>query len=274
MWLVLCHPFDSSARWVAEGLYRRGLAPLRMLHGEELAQWCRWEHRIGTTGASFRLLLADGTPLDDGCVRGVLNRLDGLLPGPLAAAEDRPYVAAELRALYWSWLVGLAAPVADPPGPCGFGGPCHLTEWLVLAAGAGLQAPAYRVTCAGEVCDAGPSGHLATVPEGAPRRTVLVVDGRVFHGGASSGAEVQAHEADDAALGAACVRLAAAAGLKVLGVELTMSDTATDAAWADTAADAAGRWTFAGASAAPDLRPGGEPLLDALAGLLRREVAS
>jgi hypothetical protein len=269
MWLVLCFPYDAAAHWAAAGLRARGLAPVRIVHAEELAQWCRWEHRVGAAGTRSRLALADGCVVDDDSLRGVLNRLPFLPPGPLNGAEDRAYVTQELRALFWSWLASLRVPVVDPPGPYGFAGPGHVSEWLPLAARAGLQAPVYRMGSrpgsAGGAVASSMYAESPLFPPGTPARTVLVVGGEAFDGQAG-GDTLQAGEADEAdGIGAACVRLAAAAELPLLGVDLVATG------------DAGHRkqgWTFAGANAMPDLRIGGEPALDALARRLCREVAA
>lgn len=270
MWLVLCFPFDAAAHWAAAGLRARGLAPVRLVHPEELAQWCRWEHRIGAAGVRTRLVLADGCVLDDGSIRGVLNRMGSPSPGPLTGPEDHAYVAQELRALFWSWLASLRVPVVDPPGPHGFAGPGHVSEWLPLAARAGLTTPAYRLGGAGPAPEPSMFGERPLFPPGTPARTVLVVDGQAF-GGLPTGATLDMEEGVDGddqdgqdEIGAACVRLAAAAGASLLGVDLVAAVGGRDG-------DNAGGWMFAGASAMPDLRLGGEPALDALARRLRRE---
>jgi hypothetical protein len=299
MWLVLCHPYDAAAHWAAAGLRARGAAPIRVVHPEELAQWCRWEHRIGSGGVRSRLVLADGCVVDDDGIRGVLNRLGSLPPGPLIGPEDQAYVAQELRALFWSWLASLRVPVVDPPGPHGFAGPGHVSEWLLLAARAGLPTPVYRVGSA----DPAPAmesmyGESALLAAGSPRRSVVVAGDQVF-GDLPPGAGRRR-------TAAACVRLAAAAGAFLLGVDFAAGGGDGGRGDADgygygngngngdrdrnghAGSGRGGRggggrggrggggaedWVFAGANPAPDLRLGGEPLLAALARRLRLEAA-
>jgi hypothetical protein len=246
MWLVLCSPIDAAAHWAYEGLAARGVSPIRLLYPEALTEWCRWEHRLGAGGCGARIILADGCELESGTVCGVLNRLVTVSPSPLSSASDYSYVIQELRALLLSWLNGLPAPVINRASPSGLSGACrHISEWLPLAARAGLPTAAYRQSSA----DAVPEmyGERPLFPPGTPMRTVVVL-------GAAAFGKAPAEIADS------CVRLAEIAGLTLLGVDFVVG--------------AEGRWQFAGATPSPDLRLGRAPLLDQLALRLRAEVAA
>ena len=86
-------------------------------------------------------------------------------------------------------------------------------------------------------------GQGRLVPPDTPVQTVFVVAGQVV------GATLPRH------IRHGCRRLAELSHTALLGIEF--------------AAGSADPWTFAGATPMPDLRLGGEPLLDALAGALR-----
>ena len=83
-------------------------------------------------------------------------------------------------------------------------------------------------------------GERPLFPPEVPRRSVLVLGGQTT--GAAAPPEIAS----------ACVRLAEEAEIALLGV--------------DFVAGPEGPWTFAGATPHPDLRLGGEPLLDLLEG--------
>jgi len=123
----------------------------------------------------------------------------------------------------------------NPPAPQGLCGNWrHPSVWVTLAGRAGLTTPIYR-----QSSDDDPDAFwkLATVP--APT-TVFVVNEQVI---------VQAGMPEQ--LRDPCIRLARAAGARLLGIDFTLST--------------AGEWCFAGASVMPDLFRGGEPLIGALA---------
>jgi hypothetical protein len=120
MWLVLAEAGDEAAAWAAEGLWRRGLRPLRLLTGYELSAGTIWEHRLDAAGVRTRLQLRDGTEVVDTDLRGVLNRLTGrYVPPSPVCAEDADYAACEYNALLLSWLTSLPCPVLNRPGPVG-----------------------------------------------------------------------------------------------------------------------------------------------------------
>jgi hypothetical protein len=248
VWLVLCGTDDLPALWAFQGLGARGLAPLELVSAPLLAYSLRWEHRLDGNGAGTVLTLADGRTLQCGEVRGTLNRLHTLPFEHLdrAAPGDREYARTELLALFASWLYALPPPVFNRPTPEGLAGRGrHLSEWVWLAARAGLPTLPYA-----ESSD--PAAALAAgarpVPPFTPLRTVFVVAGRAV--GEAPGIVLEG-----------CLRLSDLAGTALLGIDFA-------------ATPFAGPWTFAGASPFPDLRLGGPALLDALKDALTRRERS
>jgi hypothetical protein len=215
-----------------------------LLTDSVLARAVSWTHQIGPEGAETEVAFTDGSRVSSTAVKGVLNRLTGpplqhILP--LVTAADRLYASQELTAFYLSWLQSLPGVVVNRPTPQGLCGRWrHASEWVCLAAQAGLTTASYWQTALGAPPDAA-AGRL--LPSGASASTVVVVGQRAL--GTAVPSEIRE----------ACVGLAALAGEAVLGIELVPSLT--------------GPWTFVGASPMPDLRLGGEDLLDALAELMR-----
>jgi hypothetical protein len=200
MWLVLCDRTDHAALWAYRGLAARGLEPLELVTADALAYALRWEHRVGAAGASVQVELADGRRIDGRRVRGVLNRLVAVPDGQLSLAreEDRDYARQELYAFFLSWLACLPGRVVNRPVPQGLCGAWrHRSEWLALAAAAGLETVPFRMDG-----DAPTDGFVAAT------RVVPVVDGEALGEGLP------------ASFRAGCARLAELAGAVVLGVEL------------------------------------------------------
>jgi hypothetical protein len=242
MWLVLAPAADSSALWVWQGLRGRGLVPVEFVSVELLVRSPRWVHRLGGAGESTAVVLSDGRLIRSEEVRGALNRIGWVAPETLTgvAEEDREYAGQELHAFFLSWLNALPGNVLGRPTPQGLCGRWrHLSEWVVLAALAGLPTPTYRQ---GSV-DAAEAAPFSLAPPGAPLRTVIAVNGRSVGRGAPP------------AILAGASHLAALAGSDLLGVDFAVAPD--------------GEWMFAGASPAPDLAAGGEELLELLAATLR-----
>jgi hypothetical protein len=239
MWLVISSSSDPSGIWAWEGLRQMGLAPLEFVTAESLAFACRWEHRLGSRGTSLTLSLADGRVLSSSSIQGGLNRL--CAPSPLAferaAVADRDYAQAEMFAFYLSWLHSLTGKIINRPAPSGLSGPwLHASEWMMLAARAGLRTPLYRQSsCDGPALQ--PGVHLPADPR--MMNNVIAFDGQIF-GGLLPDSIAQA-----------CFRLLEHSKMEILGISLCTDDH--------------GRWTFAGATPTPDLRGGGIPLLRHLA---------
>ena len=227
------------AAWAREGLAARGVL-LDEVSSGQLCAARRWEHRVSSEGASLELQLADGRLVRGGDVRSVLNRLTAVPVDWLreVATQDRDYAYAEFTALLCSAFHALSCPVLNRPSPAGLGGRWRDdVEWAVLAGRAGLTVP-----------ELGVSSDRYAAAEAAPGEGwhVFAVEGRVV---APTSLPAPAAEA--------CARLAHAAGDALLGIELVPADVATGAA-------------FRRATALPDFRSGGDPLLDALAGALGR----
>lgn len=238
MWLILCSAHDAVAEWARRGLASRGLAPLEVVYAEALPYGLRWEHRIGEAGAYVGFELRDGRRITSDGLRGVLNRLTHLPTQHLSMLPDQEYISQELTAFSMSWLYALPCPVLNRPTAQGLCGPwLHVSEWVTLAARAGLPTPVYRQG-GGDLID-----ETKTERTLFPRETttgVVVVGGRVF------GPRVFTREMEEG-----CVRLSALVSMPLLGVEFGRGED--------------GEWQFASATPLPDLSAGGEPLLDALA---------
>jgi hypothetical protein len=243
MWLVLSSAGDVSAHWAYQGLACRGVFPLLLIDTESLIHG-RWEHWVASGGCRTRITLANGFVVESDQVRGVLNRIVGVPPWLFAGGDDRDYAFQELHALLLSWLHSLPATVinrAVPQGLCGAWR--HNSQWVRLAARAGLSVPVYRRASTDRRAALFDDSPL--FPPGTSTRTVLVLGGETF------GSPVP----PDVARG--CRELARLAATSLLGVELTAGED--------------GAWTFAGASPLPELQSGGEPFLDLLAAVLRSE---
>lgn len=241
MWLVLCAPTDAAALWAYQRLGDCGLAPLELVSPEQLVYSLRWEHRLGNEGAHVAISLADGRTIRHDGVRGVLNRLPTVLPDhfPAAAPADRLYASQEMTALFMSWLSARPPPVLNRPASQGLSGAWrHPSEWACLAGRAGLATIPYRQD--GRTL---PPHMVRLVPASPRTRTVFVVDGQFVGPAVPTG------------VAEGCRRLAELARTGLLGVELVEG--------------ADGLWRFAGASPQPDLRLGGQALLEVLAAALR-----
>ena len=231
MWLVLCHTDDLAALWAWEGLRRRGLEPLELVTAEVLSCALHWNHLVGAEGASVEIQLAGGRRIASGEVRGALNRLQ-TVPIPFwrsAEEKDRDYVLQELNAFYTSWIYSLPGRVLNPASASGLCG-----TWRHRSAWTRLAVQAGL--------DAVPF-HSSGGGDVHSTETVIVVNDEAVHPCAPP------------AVAAGCQRLAKLADTPLLGIGF--------------AAGPEGQWLFAGATAVPDLRAGGEPLLDALAAALR-----
>jgi hypothetical protein len=66
MWLVLAETCDDAAVWAAEGLAQRGVQPVRVVSGQELATATVWDHRVQGGGVRTRLRFPDGIEVGDG----------------------------------------------------------------------------------------------------------------------------------------------------------------------------------------------------------------
>jgi hypothetical protein len=238
MWLVLCEDHDAAALWAHRGLAARGLEATELVTSWSLRNATRWVHRLGPAGCELEVTLADGREIRSGAVHGVLNRLLSAWDPQfdLARDGDREYAIQEIHAFYVSWLHALPGPVLNRPHMQGLSGRWrHTSEWLALGARAGLPTRSCPL-------DAGQPPPWLASPE-ADVRTVITVGGQVVG-------------APAAGLVHGCRRLAELSGTALLGTHFRL--------------DALG-WHLVGATPQPDLRLGGEALLDALAAALGRD---
>jgi hypothetical protein len=241
MWLVLCEDHDEAALWACKGLAARGLDAVELVTSRSLWSATRWVHRLGVAGSGLEVTLADGREICSGEVRGTLNRLLSAWSPQvdLARDGDREYAIQEIHAFYVSWLLALGGPMLNRPHMQGLSGRWrHSSEWLALGARAGLPARPRALDS-----DEPPPW---TAPDDPDAQTVITAGGRVI--GAPS-----------ADLVAGCRRLAELSGTPLLGTTFRR--------------DGSGRkgWHLVGATPHPDLRLGGEPLLDALAAALSHD---
>jgi hypothetical protein len=144
VYLVLCHLDDRSAVRVYCALRaKHGSRAVELVSSEELMLAPRWRHALDSTTVLTELELADGRHIHSDSVGLVLQRILRLEPPQFqrSGPDDREYAAAELHALFLSWLEGLACPVVNRAGPRGLSGADRsLLEWMRLAALAGLSA--------------------------------------------------------------------------------------------------------------------------------------
>jgi hypothetical protein len=237
MWLVLCSRADVSALWAHEGLKQRAVAPLELVLSEELAGATLIDHRLDANGAQLKIGLTDGRVLSSRNIRGALNRLIAPSPDLIrhAVATDLEYAQAELHACYLSWLHGLPGIVINRPHPLGLCGAWrHPSEWACRAADAGFSVKPYR-----QSADPTTRAFPAALDPSMMRINVIALGDETF--GASLPARVAS----------SCSRLARAAGVELLGIELHTSQS--------------GGWHFADATPMPALSIGGVPFLDRLA---------
>jgi len=239
MWLILASQNDASALWAFHGLRDRGLQPLELIFAEMLPFSLRWEHRVDARESSITITLADGRIIRNSEVRGVLNRLTHVPLQHLSGNPDYDYASQEYSAFFMSWLSSFRGPVLNPASSQGLAGAWrHISEWVWLAAQAGLPTPKYRQTSADDIDEMVELRKL--FPAGTPTVTTVVVQDRVL--GQSLTPEIER----------SCLKLAELAQTPLLGIDFAM--TAVGAPW-----------QFAGATPLPDLMLGGQPLLDHLA---------
>jgi hypothetical protein len=239
MWLMLCPAQDTSALWAYQGLRARGLYPFELVTAEMLTTRARWEHTIGVDGANFNITLADGRVINNRYVNGVVNRLTHVPLQHLAGAPDYDYAMQEYTALFMSWLKALPSPVFNgvhSQGLCGAWR--HVSEWVWMAAQAGLPTASYHQTSHDEIDETKQLRRI--VPDSTRTMMVITLGDRVF------GQSVPPR------ISHACKELARISETPLLGIELTVGQSH-------------GLWTFAGATPLPDLRIGGESLLNELA---------
>lgn len=245
VWLVLAPEVDEAARWAAERLPGAGLDPLCLVTDADLVH-ATWDHRVDDDQVATRLTLTDGRVLVSTEVEGTLNRLVHVPIGLITALSpaDRDYAFHEWSALFLSWLSSLPGPILNPPETRGLGGAWRSpAEWAMLAAETGVLSAPVRFDSANEWPD---SGDWRAWPPYAPIEEDVIVVGEV----------VFARDPHDEVTLAAYRRLACHAGTPILGI-------------AFACATRGGPPHVAAATPLPDLRAGGDDLIDALAAALR-----
>jgi len=136
MLLVLAHPCDEGARFLAERWQAQGA---RLMVPRDLSA-PGWRHHVGGGGEEWAIASGERVRVKD--MTGVLVRLSGIRDQflPHIAAFDRTYVAAEMNAFLIAWLTALTCPVLNRPAAGSILGPSLSHErWLAAAARAGLR---------------------------------------------------------------------------------------------------------------------------------------
>jgi hypothetical protein len=239
MWLLLCGINDLSALWAVRGLKARGLTPFEIITVEALVYCRRFVHRITTVQSSVTIELTDGHVICSKDIRGTLNQIQLLPFEHLSNANsiDRKYAEQELYALFLSWLYSLPGPLLNKPTPQGLSGTWrHLSEWVWLASQAGLPIIPYYQSEASAIPLPDTLPHVNT-------RSIIVLNDKCF--GTTAPLSVQE----------GCVRLAQLSATSILGVDFQVTKSGT--------------WIFINATPHPDLRLGGEALLDKLSKVLQ-----
>ncbi len=248
--LVLCSSNDIPCLWAYQGLRKRGLNQTELISAEALEYSLRWVHQLDSSGSNVDILLADGRSIQNDSIDGVLNRLSTIPVQHLlmARAEDREYALSEMAAFYTSWLYALPRPILNLPTPQGPAGQWrHTSEWAFMASKAGLVTPEYKQSGYDYTTMVYFNGGMAGAslfPPGTATRTIIVACGHAIGPQAPS----------DIIEG--CLSLAEVSGTGLLGIEFAQGPES--------------HWTFAGATPMPDLRLGGEELLDALFYIFKR----
>ncbi len=239
-WLILCHSTDAAALWAARGLQRRLDERVEVVTPELLAFATLSEHQISPDGQLVHIQLADGRLIRSERLRGVVNRIVSpwvghwLSNGP----GDAEYVMAEAVAFHLGWLSALTVPVLNPPSPSSLAGAfLRPGELRLLAFQMGIACVPFTRSTRD---DRGPDGSDASWPLRAAN--AVVVAGRAFG--------VQTTPS----LNDRCVRLSEALQTPLLGLTFRP--------------DPAGEPSLECATPLPDLRVGGEALIDVLAGAL------
>lgn len=238
--MVLASPGDPCGPWLADGLRQRGLPAVRLVSIDALVYSLSLTHRLSVEGhAETAIALPDAVVGPE--LQATVNRTEVLPLGHLATmrAADRDYAAGEIHALFTSILHSLPGRVVNRGGPQGLAGPVLSgCEWRALAAKAGLPVRHLRWS----------SSHSPLAEAGRPPGETIFVVGPAIVRQEGEGATKL-----PSAVAEGCSRLAELCGADLLSVDFELSG---------------GRRLFTGACCTPDLRPGGAPLLEALARFL------
>jgi hypothetical protein len=243
MWLILADDTDSSARWLYQQLKRDARLDVQLASAITLASNISWAFRAAPPGTNPDFILADGQRVPTDRLDGVLNRLTRIPSVRGTAAPDRAACEGdpEQTAHFVNWMYSLSIPVLNRPDILNLTGIWRrASDWTVMASVAGLLPAPFRA-------ETPPAYHAEVALAADPRidgmnRTVFVVGGRVL------GEDVPASIADG------CVCLS-----HILNCDLIA---------AHFCVNRAGAWLITGFSAQPDLRLGGDALVQAITALM------
>lgn len=236
MRVILCHPDDRSALWLAQTLGAHA-EDVTLVSVEELVFSRSIVHRMTSRGDTGSVRLADGRILRPESIDGLVNRVRYLPTQHFAHADadERAYATAELSAFLLAWLNGISGRVLNPPRPFALGGGVmYPTAVTHAAATAGLPAGPWRD---------GTSGHDGAGPRPPITHAVTVLDNRVY------GPLLPRRMQDG------CVRLSVLLGVPLLQVLLHQAPGS--------------EWRFVDATPLVDFQAGGPSLARDLARALR-----
>jgi hypothetical protein len=192
MRVILCHPDDQAALWLAQTL-AADATDLTVVSVEELVFSRSIVHRMTSRGDTGAVRLADGRTLRPESIAGLVNRVRYLPTQHFAHADtaERAYATAELSAFLLAWLNGIRGRVLNPPRPFALGGgvmyPAAVTHaaataglptgpWFGSTSGQGIEAPRPAITHAVTVLDNRIYGPLLPrqMQDGCVRLSVLL----------------------------------------------------------------------------------------------------
>ncbi len=237
MWLVLCSNRDTAGLWAHQELQQRLGPGVTLVTQETLAGARRWAHWLEDGSVGFEVELSDGRRVESRSTRGALNRMTHCVPPHLSLVSggDRNYAQQEFQALLLSLLEALPEPCLGRPSAQGLSGAWrHPSEWCWRAADAGLPVRPYRL---GVDAADDPTWGWRLPPPAVGTQTTFVVGPHVIN-------------APDPRLEAGCLALAKGVDDGLLGIEFELAEEGP---------------VFHTAVPTPDLRLGGDVLIEALA---------
>lgn len=245
IWIVLCNSNDISAYWAFQGLKQRGFSPLELITADILMSSTKWDHRLGSDNDCIKIVLADGRSINSNSISGVLNRINYLPGNHLMVAEpsERDYAIQEFYAFYISLIYYLPVPVINRATSQGLSGRRrNISEWIWLASKAGLHTTNFKRNS--DNLKKNNQIELRSIYKIEQRKIVFVIDNQII------GKDIppQLHKK--------CINLANLAKTRLLGIEFVYSKD---------------QWIFVNADHCPDLRLGGQDLLDMLSKTLKRK---
>jgi hypothetical protein len=241
MIVILCHPGDASALWLAASMRELGAA-IELVTVEELVYSRRIVYRLSDAGSAGTIVLADGRTLRPESITGLVNRVAYVPTAHFARAlqTDRAYAEAELGAFLLAWINGVAGRVVNPPLPFSLGGAIVARPALMhFAAMAGLPTGGFRTSA---------DSHEATQSLLPATHAALLFDGRTY------GTLLPRKLLEG------CRRLAGFTGASLLQIQFNQSPERG--------------YRFVSASSAVDFRLGGTPLARDLAQAFARSMAA